>query len=198
MAENKHGLTSQQEANRQRDGKFGAFNHSDRDLPVLGRQLVPAGTPGGIGGNYVPAGMTVEQAYPGTLSRDGSGEGRGVSAEDQALIDSDLAAIMKDPSLGEASKARYQDMAEALSRFGAVDMAANGPRAIRFGGGSEFGGDMVPHQFRSFHAKAESDAARRQEERAAVAAAGTAAAVQVVREDPAAVKKSRFARLFGR
>ncbi|WP_411373301.1 hypothetical protein ACLH0K_08980 [Arthrobacter sp. MPF02] len=72
-------------------------------------------------------------------------------------------------------------------------MALNGPRAIRFGPGSKFGGDRVPYEFKAFHGKAESDAARRSEETRSV----VSAAAKGVQENPAALKKSRFAGLFG-
>jgi hypothetical protein len=154
---------------------------------------VPAGS--SIGGNYVPTGQTVDEAYPEIPNQDrASAGGRGVSAEAQALIDNDLAAILANPSLTERDKARFEDMAGALSDFGAVEMAGNGPKAVRFAGGSKYGGDMVPGQFRAFTEKVENDARRRGEETSAV----VQAAVQTITENPELVKKSRFARLLGR
>lgn len=174
-------LTPQQEANRQRDGKFGAYGHSDKDLPELGgRRLVPPGT--SRGGLPAWTGKGPRERPPA------------LDQESQSLLDSDLGAILEDTSLNEKDKARYQDMAEQLSRYGTVDMAAaRGPRAIRFGKGSRYGGDIVPRQFKSFHAKTESTATRRAEESIAI----VSAAAKAVQENPEALKKSRFARLFG-
>lgn len=84
-------------------------------------------------------------------------------------------------------------MAEQLSRYETVDMAAQGPRAIRFGRGNAYGGDRVPHRLRGFHTKAESDVACRSEETRSI----VNAAAKAVQENPALAKNSRFAGLFG-
>lgn len=210
MAGPGQGLTQQQEANRQRDGKFGAYGHSDRGLP----QLVPAGS-ASAGGNFVPRGMTAEQAYPeafglqpamadrdirGALSGDGKTEkGYRLPPADKALVDSDLAGIMSDPSLSDADKAKFQDMAEQLDRFGTVHMALSGPPAIRFGRGSRYGGDKVPFKFASFYAKAEADArdrARRTSEALRPAVAATAQNITEAAAKPE--KASALRRFLGR
>ncbi len=154
-------------------GSFKAYAHGEASVELAPTaQVPPPGTP--YGGNFVPRGMTAEQAYPqafglqpamadhdirAALSGDGKTEtGYRLPPADKALVDNDLAAIMSDPTLTAEHKAKFQDMAEQLDRFGTVHMALNGPVAVRFGRGSQYGGDKVPFKFASFYAKAEADA----------------------------------------
>lgn len=154
-------------------GSFKAYAHGEANIE-LGptAQVPPPGT--SFGGNFVPAGMTAREAYPeafglqpamadrdirAALYGDGKTEkGYRLPPADKALVDNDLAAIMADPTLSAEHKAKFQDMAEQLDRFGTVHMALNGPVAVRFGRGSQYGGDKVPFKFASFYAKAEADA----------------------------------------
>lgn len=195
-------------------GSFKAYAHGEASIE-LGptAQVPPSGTP--FGGNFVPREMTAEQAYPqafglepamadrdirAALSGDGKTEtGHHLPPADKALVDNDLAAIMADPSLTAEHKARFQDMAEQLDRFSTVHTALNGPLAVRFGRGSQYGGDKVPSEFASFYAKAEADARARAQRSSEAVRPAAAAAAQAFKEGAVAPERaSVFRRFLGR
>lgn len=194
-------------------GSFKAVSHGEASIE-LGptAQVPPSGT--SFGGNFVPRGMTAQEAYPeafgvqpamadrdirAALVGDGTTlKGYRLPPADKALVDNDLAAIMVDPTLTAEHKAKFQDMAEQLDRFGTVHTALNGPLAVRFGRGSQYGGDNVPSEFASFYAKAEADARARAQRSSESVKPAVAAAAQAFRDGAIAPERvSVFRRFLG-